>query len=109
MKVHSGTPLVEFLADVRDRACRTGAPPAVIDKLDELLGLPAYDAEIEKLDGELYDTKKDRDDLYEELQALYDAVVDQFNDADLPGCREPMNPDCPIMRAVADALARHKS
>lgn len=77
MQVCFSTPIEDFLDDVRYRAAQSGATPAVIDKLDELLAMPNKDAEIEKLGEELSAMEGNRDDLAEALRDVEKIFCDR--------------------------------
>jgi uncharacterized coiled-coil protein SlyX len=109
MKIYSSMPIEEFLDDVRFQAAQSGAPPALIDKLDECLSFSRQEAEIEKLGDEISEKEKAFDDLRDELRTLYEAIIAHNESelmADVPDDKL-MGVKHPAMVAAENALSRH--
>ena len=75
MNIYSTMPLAEFVAGFREHAIRSGVPPAVIDKIDELADQPELEVELEELSTGLEDMTESRDDLADALRDLIEAFA----------------------------------
>ena len=84
MRVYLHATIQEFISDVREQACKAGAPPLLIDKLDDILDYE-YDynkneAELEKVGDELAAMEENRNDLAEALGDLLNALPKNIAD-----------------------------
>ena len=81
MTIHSNTTPAEFIGYLRDAAIRQNAKPQIIDAIDRLRENEDREAELEKVGNDLAEMEDDKNDLYEELQALV-RVIDENLDPD---------------------------
>jgi hypothetical protein len=102
MRAHSGMTSYEFIMCLRDAAIRNNASPMVIDKIDELQTVEDLELDLEKTGDELTEAEEARDDLFDELKTLVEAI----ENSDLP-----TEEDKDVSRALEfanKALVRHK-
>lgn len=81
MIIHCNTSNAEFIDYLRDAAIRQNAKLQIIDAIDKLRENEDREVELEKLGNELAEMERDKNDLYEELQALV-RVIDENLDPD---------------------------
>ena len=80
MNIYSTMPLAEFVAGFREHAIRSGVPPTVIDKIDELADQSELEVELEELSTGLEDMTESRDDLADALRDLIEALPPIWTD-----------------------------
>lgn len=105
MNIYNAMRSDEFIGWLREQAEKQKAPPAVFWQLDNLTTVESLEADLETANGETTDAEQERDDLYDELRDLLEAVHKYLPDDAQPEAGSKFDA---ALRAAAAAVERHK-